>query len=280
VYGRPKLRRRGHRDGAGAGHIGQCHIRRHHGDAGAAGDGGPGDGVALPTAGGVPEETDRVEVLPGAAGTHQHPPTRQVRRHSRGTAVQHRPGQRRDLGRFGQPTGAGVRSGEPADRRFDDQRASFPQRRHVGPGGRVLPHFGVHRGDEDDRAPGGQQRRGEQVVGAPGGRPGHQVGGSGHDQDEVRRPTDPHMRDLVGVVPYLGAHRMSRQRRPGHLADEAQRGRGRHDAHIVPGLGELAQHLDGLVRGDPTGDAEHDARPVLHRWHVHVRVRMPAGAAR
>ena len=58
----------------------------------------------------------------------------------------------------------------------------------VGLGGGVLPHLGVHRGREHDRAAGGQQGVGEQVVGQPVRGLGQQVGGRRGDHHQVGAP--------------------------------------------------------------------------------------------
>jgi hypothetical protein len=105
----------------------------------------------------------------------------------------------------------------------------------------VQPHLGVHGRHEDHRAGGGQQRGGEQVVGAAGGGAGEQVGGGRADDDQVGGLADPDVGDLGDVVPDLGGHRMAGQRLEGRRAHEAQRAGGRHDAHVVPGLGERPQ---------------------------------------
>ena len=90
----------------------------------------------------------------------------------------------------------------------------------------MLPHLGVHRRGEHDRAAGGEQGVGEQVVGQPVRGLGEQVGGGRGDHDEVGGLADPHVRDLVHVVPDLGGDGLAGQRGPGGGADEPQRGGG------------------------------------------------------
>src|SRR5690606_35911817 len=99
----------------------------------------------------------------------------------------------------------------------------------------------------------------EQVVGLTVGRPRHQVGGGGDDQDEVCPLAETDVRDLVDVVPYLRRHRMPGQRRPRGGADEVECGAGRDDPDVVAGLGKPAQHLTRFVRSDAPADAENDA---------------------
>ena len=137
------------------------------------------------------------------------------------------------------------------------------QRGHVGLGGGVLPHLGVHRGREHDRAARGEQGVGEQVVGQAVGRLGEQVGGRRGHHDELGLLADPDVRHLVDVGPHLGAHRLAGQRGPGRGADELQGGGGRDDGDVVAGLGEPAQQLTGLVRSNPAAHAEDDARAGL-----------------
>ena len=54
-------------------------------------------------------------------------------------------GQREDLGRVGQPALAGVGAGQAALGGLDHDGTARAQRGHVGLGGGVLPHLGVHR---------------------------------------------------------------------------------------------------------------------------------------
>jgi hypothetical protein len=126
------------------------------------------------------------------------------------------------LGRLGQAAGAGISAGQPASRRLEHQRAALAQGAHIGPGGGMLPHLGVHRRREHHWALGRQQDRGQQVVCPPGGRPGQQVGGGGCDNDQIRFLAQPDVRHLVHVVEGAGADRLAGQRRPGGRADEPQ----------------------------------------------------------
>ncbi len=151
-------------------------------------------------------------------------------------------GQRGDLLGLGQPSCAAVGAGEPAGRRFEDDGAAAAQRGHVVDGGGVEPHLGVHRGCEQHGTSGGQQRGGQQVVGAAGDGAGQQVRGGGRDDDEVGFLPDPDMRHLVDVVPNAGVTGLPGQRLEGRGADEPQRGLGGNDADVVAGLGELTDH--------------------------------------
>ena len=83
------------------------------------------------------------------------------------------------------------------DAGLEDLDAALAQGGDVGPGGRVLPHLGVHRRGEQHRAAGGEQRGGQQVVGQPVGGAGQQVGGGRGDDDEVGLAAEPDVRHLV-----------------------------------------------------------------------------------
>ena len=123
---------------------------------------------------------------------------------ARGAAGEHAAGDLGDLGGLGQPARAGVGAGEPADGGLEHDHAAAAQRRDVVLRGRVLPHLGVHRRREHDRAARGEQDVGEQVVGEAVRGPGQQVGGGRGDEDEVGLLAEPDVRDLVDVVPDVG----------------------------------------------------------------------------
>jgi len=65
----------------------------------------------------------------------------------------------------------------------------------------------------------------------------------GRDQDEIGGLPDPDVRDLGHAGPHVGGHRLSGQRGPGGLADEAERVGGGHDPDLMPGLGEQPEQL-------------------------------------
>ncbi len=192
-----------------------------------------------------------------------------------GAPGQHAATDLEDLRRVGQPALAGVDAGEPADGGLDDDGAAAAERGHVLLGGRVLPHLGVHGGREDDRAAGGQERVGEQVVGEAVGGLGEHVGRGGRDDHQVGVLADADVRYLVDVVPDLRRDRVAGQGGPGRGADEVQRGGGGHHADVVARLREPSQQLTGLVGGDAAADPQNDPR-LVHRlspdsktWHTH-----------
>ena len=112
-------------------------------------------------------------------------------------AVEQQLGERGDLLGLGKPARAGVGAGEPARRRFEHHRTATTQGGDVVDRGGVEPHLGVHGRREQHRTPRGQQRRGQQVVGAARGGTGQQVGGRRCDHDEVGLLADADVRDLV-----------------------------------------------------------------------------------
>ena len=122
----------------------------------------------------------------------------------------------------------------------------------------------MHRGGEQHRTSRGQQRRGEQIVGAARNGAGQQVSGGRCDHDEIGFLPDADVRHLVDVIPDAGVHGVSGKGLEGGGADEAQRGFGGNDADGVAGLGELADHGGGLVGGDATGDADDDPLRLRH----------------
>ena len=196
-----------------AGRVGQRDVGGHQGDLGAARGRRTRQGVALQAGRPVAQEADGVEVLAGAAGADHDRAAGQVG--SGHAARQHLAAHLEDLERVGQPALAGVGAGEAALGRLDDQGAAAAQGGHVGGGGGVLPHLGVHGRGEHDRAPGGQEGVGEQVVGQPVRRLGQQVGRGGGDHDEVGGLADADVRDLVHVVPDLGRDGLAGQGGPG-----------------------------------------------------------------
>ena len=65
----------------------------------------------------------------------------------------------------------------------------------------MLPHLGVHRGREHDRAARGQQRAVSRSSARPCGGAGQQVGGGRRDHDQVGGLAEPDVGHLVHVVP-------------------------------------------------------------------------------
>ena len=144
----------------------------------------------------------------GSSGSRVPPARHHDVRPARSAAAPPRPQDactaRRQIARgLGQPALAGVGAGEPPAGGLEhDARRAPAACATLACGGGVLPHLGVHRRGEHDRAAGGEQDVGEQVVGQAVGGPGQQVGGGRRDDDEVGLLADPHVRHLVHVVPH------------------------------------------------------------------------------
>ncbi len=232
-------------------------------DIGAALCRDPGHGVALLSRAAVPDEPHRVDGFAGAARGHQHLDSGQVVGQCI-AAGQQQLGQRGDLLGFRQPAGAGVGTRQPTGRRFQDDRAAAAQRGDVVDGGRVKPHLGVHGGCEQHGTSRGQQRRGQQIVGAARHGAREQVCGGRGDHNEVGFLADSDVRHLMDVVPDAGMDRLAGKGFEGGGADKTQRGLGGDDLHGMAGLGELTDHGRRLVGGDASGDADDDPLAVRH----------------
>ena len=98
--------------------------------------------------------------------------------------------------------------------------AAVAQQRHVVPRGRVLPHLGVHRGREQHRAAGREQRGGQQVVGAAVRGAGQQVRRRRGDDHEVRLLAQLDVRHRRDVGEHPGVHGLPGQRLERGGADE------------------------------------------------------------
>ena len=173
---------------------------------------------------------------------------------------------RRDAGGVGQAAGADVAAGQATRFGLEDVHAPAAQRCEVLLHGRVLPHLGVHRGAHQHGRTGGEQGRGQQVVGDPGRVLPDELGGGGRDDDEVGALAEAGVRDRVGSVEQRRARRFGRQRRERDRADEALGVVGEHRDDVDARVDESPADLDRLVGGDPAGDAEDDV-------HVAVVVR-------
>ena len=144
----------------------------------------PGQRVPLTARRTVAQGAHGVERLGGAAGRDDHAAALEVARQRERLVVRQAPleqeaGELGDLGGLGQTPGAGVGAGEATGGGLEDDGAPAAQGGDVVDGRRVLPHLGVHRGDGEHRTSRGEQRRRQQVVGAPVGHPGQQVRGGG-----------------------------------------------------------------------------------------------------
>ncbi len=87
--------------------------------------------------------------------------------------------------RLGHPAEALVAGGQRPDDRTDEQGTALDERRDVRGRRGMLPHAGVHRGGEHQRARRLEQRRREQVVGDPRRQLREHVGGNRRDDGDV-----------------------------------------------------------------------------------------------
>ncbi len=243
-------------------------VRGHQGDIGAALRQLAGDRDALPARGAVAEETNGIERLAGAAGGHDGADTGQrtgagwdvgvvVDVDGRLDQGQRGGGDLRDLG---QPPWTGIGAGEPAIGRVEHERSARAQRGDVGLGRRVQPHLGVHRRGEQHRAGHREQGGGEQVVGLSGGSAGEQVRRRRCHDREVDPAAEVDVLGLGRAGEDVGVDLVPGEGLPGGATDELQRGRGGHDVHVVPRLGEQTEEGRRLVGGDASSDSEQDAQ--------------------
>ena len=203
--------------------------------------------------------------------------TRTPARSSSGPSTLGRGGHDRRRDRRGGPRRRRHRRG--ARRGVDHVHAPSAQRGEVVLHRRVLPHLGVHRGRDEHRRPGGEQRGGEQVVGDAGGvlaRAASRWPGD-HDTRSADWPST-RVRDRL-----RRRRRSSEVRAAGSDASaenvsaptNCSASCGEHGRTCAPGVDEPAADLDGLVGGDAAAHAEHDAT-ASHRGQGYA----PVGATR
>jgi hypothetical protein len=177
--------------------------------------GPPGDGrlresVTLAPGRPVPQEPHGIQLFAGSPGGYDDLAAGQVLAEPARAPGEDPDRGRENLGWLRQPADPRVRTGQPAAGGLEHDRAAVPQRGHVGPGGGVLPHLGVHRGRVQHRAPGGQQGGGEQVTRHTRGGPGHEVCGRRGDDDKIGGLPEPDVRDFLGTRPGVRADGLTR----------------------------------------------------------------------
>src|SRR5207245_763289 len=122
----------------------------------------------------------------------------------------------------------------------------------------VVPHPAVH-GRRDQHGPaGGEEDRGQEVVGDALRRLGQEVGGGRRDHDGVRALGQRHVLDRVGAlgIEEVREHGTAGERAEGEGAYELARVLGQADGGAGAERGELAQEVHRLVGRDGPGDAE------------------------
>ncbi len=181
---------------------------------------------------------------------------------------------------IGEATGTDVAAGEPTRLGVDHVHAAATQRGEVLLDRGVLPHLGVHRGRDEHRRPGREQRCAQQVVRDAHGVLAQQPGGGRSDDDEVGGLAEARVRDRVARR-RRGTSARARTRAPRSVerADEPGRVLSEDRADPRPGVDHSSTHLDRLVGGDATRDTEHHSpateRPELLRHDASSRRRRP-----
>ncbi len=216
----------------------------------------------------VGDDPHRVDRLLGRAGGHDDALTRELSWPKK--KLLH---VGEDVGRLGHAAHAHLAARLPARRRADDVHAVGAQGVRVALRSGVLPHLHVHGRRHHQRAAARDAQRGKQVVGEPLRQLGHEVRGSGRDQDElaVARQLDMPHAVVDARIPQVGPDALPGQRLQGRRAHESRRRLGHDHAHLGAGLREQAHQLRGLVRRDAAGDADDDVQrharlPATRRW--------------
>ena len=164
--------------------------------------------------------------------------------------------------------------GQPPLAGVDDPGAAPAQRLQVLARRRMLVHVVVHgRGDHERRSAGERGAR-EQVVGESVRELGDRVRRRGSHAEHVAAANQLEVRDRValrhglpgeGAAGGVGLELVGQRGRPcdpfeGRSSHEPEARRRLNHTHRVTGAGGQAHQLHGLVRGDPAGDSEQDAR--------------------
>ena len=225
----------------------------------------------------VPEEPHGVERLAGPAGGDEH------------AAAGERPRRRRRR-RASASTRRAISSGslirpvadealrELAVLGADDHGAARGEQLEVRPRRGVLPHRGVHRRRDEQRAAVRERGLGEEVVREPVREPRERVRRERRDDEQV---------GVLEVRVRVGRRMLARER-PERLGRDEPLGPARHDRRdVVPGPHEQPHELAGLVGRDAAGHSEEDSRhadsvpasrrPRYGKEAVRPRQRAPSG---
>jgi len=123
-----------------------------------------------------------------------------------------------------------------------------------------------HRGRQQHRRVGRQQKRRGEIIGMAVSHLRHKVGGGrGHD-DEIGRAAELDMThlSLVGEIEEIGEHLAPRQRRDRKGRDELRPRPRQHRHHLGPALSQASDQVERLVGRDPAADDQKDAFRILH----------------
>ena len=166
---------------------------------------------------------------------------------------------------FGQTAGAEFAAGHVANIGLHHLRAALPQGFDVALGRFVFPHPHIHRRHHQHRLVGGEQQRGGQIVGDPGGHFGHQIGGGGANDHQIGLSAQLDMPDLglVLQIPQAGMHLISGKRRQRHRGDELRAAIGQHASYLAPTPADQAHQFARFVSSDTAAYYQQDAQ-VCH----------------
>ena len=208
-----------------------------------------GERGAHPAGGAVPEEPDGVERLPCPAGGDEHAPAGE--RPLVAAVGEQRLEAARDLLRLAHPPRADEALRELAVLGADDHGAARGEQLDVRARRGVLPHRGVHRRREQQRAAVRERGLGEEVVREPVREPREGVRREGGDDERV---------GVLEVRVRVGRRVLARER-PERLGRDEPLGPARHDRRdVVPGPHEQPDELARLVGRDAACHSEEDPR--------------------
>ena len=141
---------------------------------------------------------------------------------------------------------------------------------HIGLGGGVQPHFGVHGGGKHHGAGGHENRRGEQIIGPAGGNPGHEVGGGWRHHNEIGLLPNRHMLHLIYRIEDGGGYGIAAQGFEGGLSHKPQGRFGGHHGNIVTCFFERPHYMAGLICGNASGDTNNYFLLILHQISLSI----------
>ncbi len=218
--------------------------------------------MPLLAGGAVADEAHRIDRFVGRTRGHQRSLARQ-----RARLAEEALDGGDDIHHLGQAAVPHLAAGEIAGAGADLQHAAASQRGDIGLGGGMGPHLQIHRGGDQDRLVGGEQRGRGEIVGQAMRHLGQQIGGGGrhHHQIGVARQIDMrHAVIVVGREQILG-HGLAGQGGEGQGGDEALGRRGQQAAHRSAAVAEPADQIETLIGGDAAGDDQQN--PLAGQRH-------------
>lgn len=166
-----------------------------------------------------------------------------------------------DFQGFRHASGTDLAAGKIARARTNDNCAVFLDLRDVSLGRGLGPHFGVHRGRDQDPLVGREQRGRSEVVRLPGRHFGDDIGDCRRDDDQIGLARQPDMAHLafVGERKEVGIDLLARQGGKGERRDEFLRRPSEHAADLDLAFLEAPDEVEAFVGRDAAGDDEEDA---------------------